>query len=171
MIQPSLWKQSLQRGIPSKSAYVFSIFSKVNVKVMQSMVQKSTYAYDSQGRLVSQVESGASNDVVSSHVLLDPRLPGPKHITEVLTAQPEVVQYKAPTVNTPRSPLMSTIVPPTQQGNVLTSPHLYSDPVSKLSPPTNRSRTLHDLVNPFGDDAGGITVSTPILSVQTSPRT
>ena len=138
---------------------------------MQSMVQKSTYAYDSQGRLVSQIESGASNDVVSSHVLLDPRIPGPKHICEVMSAQPEVVQYKAPTVNTPRTPLMSTVVPPTQQGNVLNSLHLYSDPISKWSPPTNRSRTIYDLVNPFSDDTGGITLSTPVLGVQTSPRT
>ena len=123
---------------------------------MQSSVQKSTYAYDSQGRLVSRITSGSSNDVISSHVLLDSRVPGPKHISSTFKSEPGETP---PTVNDPMGTVTKPISTP------LNAPHLYKNATSESSPPTGRHRTSSDLLNPFSGDSGGISTSSPYLQL------
>jgi hypothetical protein len=46
---------------------------------MQSL-HHPVYTYDALGRLINYTPSGATNDVVSEHILLDPRIPGPRSL-------------------------------------------------------------------------------------------
>ena len=71
------------------------------------------YTYDKEGKLVSYVPSGGTSDVVAQHAVLDPRLKGPRHVTDT---------GLAPTI--------------------LNSPHLFTAPVSLSSPPQTRPKTL-----------------------------
>lgn len=79
---------------------------------MQS-VNHPMYTYDSTGRLINFTPSGASNDVVAEHVLLDPR------------------------VQSPRSLSAGGLYP-----TVLNSPQLFTPPLSMTSPPVVREKTL-----------------------------
>jgi len=112
---------------------------------MQS-VNHPIYTYDAKGRLTNYTPSGASNDVVSSHVLLDPRIPGPRS-------------------------LMSGGLIPEVKKPKLNSPHLFVPPLSLTSPPVTRPKTVASIIGyrafddvPEAQDVYSITTAAPLLS-------
>jgi hypothetical protein len=112
---------------------------------MQS-VNHPIYTYDAKGRLTNYTPSGASNDVVSQHLLLDPRIPGPRS----LVSGGLVAEIKKP---------------------VLNSPHLFVPPLSLTSPPVVRPKTLASTLGypafqnlAEEQDVYSITTAAPLLS-------
>jgi hypothetical protein len=83
---------------------------------MQS-VSHPVYTYDATGKLTNYVPSGATNDVVAEHVLLDPRLTGPRS-------------------------LFAGGLQPT----ILNSPQLFVPPLSLSSPPVKREKTIASII-------------------------
>jgi hypothetical protein len=81
----------------------------VSFPLIMQRVTHPKYFYDATGKLVNFAPSGASNDVVAEHVLLDPRADGPRSL---------VAGGLRPTV--------------------LNSPHLFTPPLSMTSPPVRR---------------------------------
>lgn len=136
-------------------------------------VQQSTWAYDSQGRLVSSVISGATNDVVSSHVLLDPRVPGPVHVSHT-TSDARTEEAVIPLLNAPTGVANKLTSALTQPRTTILRPgdppalpeKMYKPMISATSPPRDRRRGTVDLLNPFSGDVGGVTVATPVLEVK-----
>ena len=113
---------------------------------MQS-VTHPTYVYDAKGRLANYTPSGGSNDVISQHVLLDPRIPGPRSL-QAGGLVPEI------------------------RPRVLNAPHLFVPPLSLTSPPVTRPKTLATHIGyasfenvPEASDIYGVTTAAPLLQV------
>ena len=109
---------------------------------MQSSPQP-LYVYDSMGKLVNYTASGATNDVITDHYLLDPRISLPRQVLAAGLAR-----------------------------TVLNSPHLFTLPVSLTSPPVipvkNENTVLGYANAPLEEkDLYGITSSKPIMSLDT----
>lgn len=124
-------------------------------------VNNPHYVYDALGRLVNYTPSGATNDVVAQHVLLDPRIPGPRSLKAgglkpVQPVETEVI-YNMPTNDV------------TIRKKV--NPSLYVPPLSLTSPPVTRPKTVAselgyaNVASPELHDIYGITTSTPILTI------
>jgi hypothetical protein len=106
------------------------------------------YTYDALGRLVNYTPSGTSNDVVSQHVMLDPRVPGPRSLAAG-GLKPVITASRA---------------------NI--DPSRYVPPLSLTSPPVSRPKTVATMLGhatfddvPETHDVYSITTSTPILNV------
>lgn len=117
---------------------------------MQS-VNHPIYTYDALGRLVNYTPSGSTNDVVAQHILLDPRIPGPRSLKSgalkpVLLQQQSLLQNK----------YTST---------------LYVPPLSMTSPPVTRPSTVAsqlgyaNVKSPEERDIYSITTAAPILDI------
>lgn len=107
---------------------------------MQS-VSHPVYTYDATGKLTNYVPSGSTNDVVAEHVLLDPRIEGPR-----------------------------SLVAGGLQPTVLNSPHLFVPPMSVTSPPIRREKTIASVtgyanVDSSAVDIHSLTQATPLLSL------
>lgn len=104
------------------------------------------YVYDAKGRLSSFCPSGSSVDVVTDHVYLDPRIPGPRSL---------VAGGLRPTV--------------------LNSSHLFTPPLSVSSPPVQRPVTIgsqlgYSNISPESKDIYSITRAKPILTMDRQVR-
>lgn len=139
---------------------------------MQS-VNHPVYTYDALGRLVNYTPSGGTNDVISQHVLLDPRIPGPRSL-KAGGLMPVPLQQIDP-VPTDEQPEQTIIL---QQRMRRVEPvfnaakELYVPPLSITSPPVSRPKT--DATNlgyaafqtvPEAQDVYSITTAAPILSI------
>jgi len=125
---------------------------------MQS-VHHPVYTYDALGRLVNYTPSGATNDVVRKHVLLDPRIPGPRSL---IAGGLRPVQMQG--TNATGVDRLDT------QQHVLNAPHLYVPPLSLTSPPVSRPKTVASKLgyaafkdHPETQDAFAITTSEPLV--------
>lgn len=122
---------------------------------MQS-VHHPIYTYDALGRLVNYTPSGSTNDVVAQHVLLDPRIPGPRSL--ISGALKPVVEYNQQ--NQPQNDIRKSM-----------APSLYVPPLSLTSPPVTRPQTVAaqlgyaNVTNPEDRDIYSITTATPILDI------
>src|SRR5947208_729329 len=116
---------------------------------MQS-VTKPKYIYSTSGKLMNYVPSGGSSDVIASHILLDPRLTGPR-----------------------------TLLAGGYKPSVLNSPTLFTPPMSATSPPVERPRTLATTIGyteikdyqPDINDVYGLTTSAPLITTDRQPHT
>lgn len=122
---------------------------------MQS-INHPVYTYDALGRLVNYTPSGATNDVVADHILLDPRIAGPRSLVAggLVPVQVQVDQFN--------QQLKSSLIPQ----------HLFVPPLSMTSPPVSRPKT--DATNlgyssfdkiPESRDVYSITTAAPIIDV------
>ncbi len=116
-------------------------------KNMQS-VSHPIYTYDSTGKLVNYTPSGASNDVVAEHMLLDPRL------------------------SLPRSLVAGGLEPV-----ILNAPQLFTPPLSLSSPPVVREHTLAGKLGyamydntPQVRDIYTITQAKPVISIDSQVK-
>ena len=109
-------------------------------------VSHPTYTYDSTGRLTNFTPSGGTNDVVADHVMLDPRIPGP------------------------RSLLAGGLQP-----TILNTEKLFTPPLSMSSPPVQRYGDTASSISarqnvPGQSDIYGLTSARPFISVDRQVR-
>jgi hypothetical protein len=130
---------------------------------MQS-VNHPVYTYDALGRLVNYTPSGATNDVVSKHVLLDPRIPGPRSLA--------AGGLKPVPVETPDEQILLQQQTMRRVEPVLNAKQLYVPPLSLTSPPVARPKTAATQLgyasfetHPEAQDVYSITTFAPILDV------
>lgn len=107
-----------------------------------------TYTYDSTGHLTNFTPSGGTNDIVSEHVLLDPRIAGPRSL---------IAGGLRPTI--------------------LNEQTLFTPPLSMSSPPVKRGgTTAASLLGYTGDkkpeeaDIYGLTTAKPFISIDRRVR-
>jgi len=118
---------------------------------MQS-VNHPIYTYDALGRLTNYTPSGSTNDVVSQHILLDPRIPGPRSL-----------------IAGGLKPVQDTVYS-SVSGQKKVDPALYVPPLSLTSPPVARPKTAatqlgHANTSEELRDIYSITTATPILDI------
>jgi len=103
-------------------------------------VSHPTYTYDSNGRLTNFSPSGGTNDVVAEHILLDPRIDGPRSL---------VAGGLRPTI--------------------LNTSHLFTPPLSMTSPPVKRGGLSNSIVGysstPGESDIYTLTTAKPFISL------
>ena len=124
-------------------------------------VNTPKYAYDALGRLTNYTPSGGSADVVSSHVMLDPRISGPRSLVQG-GLQPVI--HESP--QTGNAALLQGVV------DTKVNPVLYTPPLSLTSPPVVRPKTDATILGhatfsnqPESQDLYAVTTARPILDV------
>jgi hypothetical protein len=128
---------------------------------MQS-IHHPIYTYDALGRLVNYTPSGSTNDVVSQHVLLDPRIPGPRSLVSgaLKPVQQQQVFNSPNSTGNPQNDIRKSM-----------ASSLYVPPLSLTSPPVTRPKTVAsqlgyaNVTNPEDRDIYSITTATPILDI------
>jgi hypothetical protein len=117
-------------------------------KINMQSVSHPIYSYDSTGKLISYTPSGAANDVVAEHVMLDTRL------------------------SSPRSLIAGGLKP-----TILNTPQLFTPPLSLTSPPVVREQTVSSKLGyasydttPEIRDIYSITQAKPVISLETQRK-
>lgn len=149
-------------------------------------VYTPTYTYDAKGKLVNFTPSGATNDTVAIHTLLDPRIPGPRSLNagnlevESDTTSSSVLVPLHDNIQTERFRILRETLPGailstnTNKAWVqkrLNSKKLYKEPLSMTSPPITRVKTLASQVGYSSDltpdklDVYPITTAAPIMTL------
>lgn len=141
-------------------------------------VTNPIYTYDALGRLVNYTPSGATNDVVAQHVMLDPRIPGPRSL---ISGGLHPVVGENSSDMTGSTPVATVGIPATTVGNATllqgsfnasVDRNLYVPPLSMTSPPVSRPKTEASILGhasfqhtPEIHDIYAITSASPILDV------